>query len=82
MTVISHAGSCLNGHVQTLSTGTNKRALKSAPIQFGGDLIVANLVSGAIHIYMQKDLGGSIEWFKFYPKETLKKMFEKSMMMK
>ena len=35
------------------------------------------LVSGAIHIYLQKDSEGPIHGFKIGPKMTLKRMFDK-----
>jgi hypothetical protein len=61
--------------LQMLSTGTYKRAQMSVPHQFGGNLIMANPVSGAIRVFMRNILEGSIHMRKINSEETLKKMF-------
>jgi hypothetical protein len=56
-----------------LIMGIHKRAQKSASLQFGSNLIMTKLVSGAIHVYVQKDYKGPFQGFKIIPKRTLKK---------
>jgi hypothetical protein len=78
VTVLGHARSHLNGQIQKkLNIGMHKRPQKSAPVRFGGNAIMAELVNGAIHVTIQKDYKGPFQGFKINPKRTLKKMFNR-----
>ncbi len=76
-TVIGHARFFRTDKFKRLSMGTHKRAQKSAPLRFGGNPIMTEHVSGAIHVHVQKNRRGGFQGFKIDPKKTLKKMSDK-----
>jgi hypothetical protein len=59
------------------SIETHKRAQKSALLRFGSNLIMMELVSGAIYVTVQKNHNEPFQGFKIIPKRTLKKMFDR-----
>jgi hypothetical protein len=76
-TVLSHTWSCLNGHIQQVEhRDANKRPHKFAHMQFGGNPIMAELVSGVIQVTVQKYCNGSFQGFRIDPKRSLIKMFD------
>jgi hypothetical protein len=52
----------------------HKRPQKSALVQFGGNLIMGELMSRAIKVTVQKDSKGPFQGFRIDPKRSLKKM--------